>query len=73
MPVYFVIGKWVPNPRGLGIYHIVKTIKGVYDESGNEWRKLWQEHITPIQDTGQFQIFVFVREPDNPFRAQVEL
>lgn len=71
MPVYFVVVKQHRNPGMFSIWDIVKTIEGNYSPDFYSW--VWNTHVGPLLGNGEsYQIFVFTREPDNPFKGQAK-
>lgn len=67
MPVYFVIGEWVQNPHGYGLYRILRVIEGDFDPV----HPAWPQELGQLQAEGRnVQVHLYEREPANPFRKQ---
>jgi hypothetical protein len=68
MPVYYIVGRWEHNPAAYALYHIVKVVEGVF--TPEEYQHVWNTYVQPFTQEGNYQIFTFIREPDNPFRKE---
>lgn len=65
MPIYYIIADFVSTPMQWGIYQIVEVIECTLDD-------VQHNRVPPAYhpDYPRRQAFMFVREPDNPFREQ---
>lgn len=72
MPIYFVVGAYIPDSSGYMVIRILKVFETTLE---NIRDKNWYEaHVGPFYGSGQnVTTATFYREPDNPFREFKEV
>lgn len=69
MPVYLIVAQDIRHPSGWCIYRILEVVKTTWEDAqGGKHTK----ELEKYQSMGQVTWYVFVREPDNPFREMVQ-
>ena len=72
MPIYYVIWEIDRTYPLSNFYQIYKILKVVSCDM-SEIDALWKRYIEPLQNQGrQVNSFIFLREPENPFRSMVD-
>jgi len=69
MPIYYVICEYVDNPNMWGMYRILEVIKCTMEDVQYD-----RVNYKKYHEAGRYRVqaYMFVREPDNPFREQAQ-
>lgn len=70
-PVYVVISqRSIGGPYVLSQYALPRTIIDVIEADIADIQQVYEKHVYPLQNAGgQYDVTLYTRESDNPFRA----